>query len=1276
MPKAIISFLILWSISLPLYSQINSYPYNEGFDVASIPSEWTQEFVSGAVLWSIGSGGYGGYPSAPYSGSGNALFSSPNYNSDETMLISPEFDLSAVQNPRLRFYHAQYNWDTDQDVMSVYYRQGESGEWILISSYNTAVTAWTLRVIELPEPSSSYFIGFKATSGYGFGVVLDDVVVDDAPQCNTPSEFSVLSTSTESANFNWTSEANLWQLEYGPVGFSHGGGILVENITSAPFTLFGLTEGQSYQAYVRAVCSGNNSEWAGPVSFTADCNLINANNFIEGFESSSAPPACWSVVYQNTTPPAGNLVTHTTTYAFSGNRSFRFSSYSPGPPYGQYLITPEIGSYTGTRELRFWYKRYSSGSETFRVGYSTTGTNLTTDFNWTEEITDATAQWKLYNMVLPPNVKFVAINYRTVFQYYLYLDQFQIRIPPTCPQPENLHVSNITAVSAHINWLAGSNEESWQVEYGFSGFSHGEGTITNTSFPVHILQNLSPNSNYDVYVRALCDEENSTWVGPLSFSTPYGCQQITNISISNVSATSAFIDWVPSGSEESWNMEYGISGFTPGTGTIISGITESQYSLTDLLPNTTYDVRIQAYCGNVYGVSLWSNFSTFLTLPCNDGCNYTLQQSDAWGDGWGETYISVLQNGIETNKVYMTSGSFQSADIYLCNEASVSLVIHPSSFVSEVGLNLLDAFGNSIYQLPISTLEEGISVTTLVTFFASCTEPECYPPINPAITSIHAEGAVVSWEASASIGNYQVSYGFSGFNTNEGYLSEDLTETNYTISGLFPQTTYEVYIRTLCTSGNSIWSGPYSFTTTSMNLSNPIACNAALNIPDNSCVSYSISVNDPENETLGMDVLIDEIRLIMTHNFDGDIDLSLSSPDGTTVLLFSDVGGSGDNFGNNNGSCNQYTSLAMDGASGAITSGTAPFIGSFIPEGNINAFHNGGNINGDWTLQICDDNAAFTGTLQYFEIVFTEQKYLEWSSLQFVESPENNGSISNSVNLGLYNETFAVSGPLNEGAHYLTSNIPSGLTAHVEVVSPNSALLTLTGYALNHSNASDINNISIEFLNAAFSGGQASEIVNYKQLSLSIDFKNLTDIANLTSSEDEYVCETELNNYFVQYMFVNTGENIIPAGTTFQMRVEDASGNILLSENIILSNNLDLGEDLGGISVNSIHFADIGLHSVKIIVKAPSDILPINDTIVKNIVGVEQNIVFWFAENDSLNVTEYPAIVAAWMDFNPDSSLNYTYYWENGISTSNSIDVIADGWYHCTITSEACPITD
>jgi subtilisin-like proprotein convertase family protein len=103
------------------------------------------------------------------------------------------------------------------------------------------------------------------------------------------------------------------------------------------------------------------------------------------------------------------------------------------------------------------------------------------------------------------------------------------------------------------------------------------------------------------------------------------------------------------------------------------------------------------------------------------------------------------------------------------------------------------------------------------------------------------------------------------------------------------------------------------------------------------------------------------VTLDITHTRDDNLDVFLVSPTGTRVELFTDVGGRNDNF--------SATTLD-DQAAVSITSGAAPFSGSYRPEGALSDF-SGETPNGTWTLEVTDDNAKQTGVLNSWSITIT-----------------------------------------------------------------------------------------------------------------------------------------------------------------------------------------------------------------------------------------------------------------------------------------------------------------
>ena len=157
---------------------VTVFPWNEGFESGSMPSCWYEIKESDTLSWIYRSGG-NTYPSSPHTGSYNAYFYAGNHNGNTTKLVTPELNLSGMNNPQLSFWHTQKIWGTDQDNLNVYYRTTPSGSWILLRSYSNNISSWTQESINLPGSSSTYYIAFEGVADYGYGVALDDISVAD-----------------------------------------------------------------------------------------------------------------------------------------------------------------------------------------------------------------------------------------------------------------------------------------------------------------------------------------------------------------------------------------------------------------------------------------------------------------------------------------------------------------------------------------------------------------------------------------------------------------------------------------------------------------------------------------------------------------------------------------------------------------------------------------------------------------------------------------------------------------------------------------------------------------------------------------------------------------------------------------------------------------------------------------------------------------------------------------------------------------------------------------
>lgn len=181
----------------------------------------------------------------------------------------------------------------------------------------------------------------------------------------------------------------------------------------------------------------------------------------------------------------------------------------------------------------------------------------------------------------------------------------------TCFPSSNLAANNITMTTADLSWIAGSGQ-TWAIEYGAPGFTQGSGIlISGLNSNSYQLPNLTMDTDYEVYVRDNCaDGSTSEWVGPLAFSTlDFVCPVPTNLQSFGNTGSAATINWTGT-TGNSWIMEYGPQGFSPGLGTTQASNTTTS-TITGLNQLNFYDVYVREICGSLLGD--WAGPHTFNT---------------------------------------------------------------------------------------------------------------------------------------------------------------------------------------------------------------------------------------------------------------------------------------------------------------------------------------------------------------------------------------------------------------------------------------------------------------------------------------------------------------------------------------------------------------------------------------------------------------------------------------------------------------------------------------
>ena len=228
-----------------------------------------------------------------------------------------------------------------------------------------------------------------------------------------------------------------------------------------------------------------------------------------------------------------------------------------------------------------------------------------------------------------------------------------------CFDPSDPTVTNVTLTSAVLGWTPGRSETTWELHV--SGTNYDQ-TFTVTTNP-YTLTGLAYGVTYTFEVRAVCGEDvYSSWTESQSFTT-LTCQGVTGVAVNNVTENSAVVTWNAPDNAETFEVNYGQSGFTQGSGTIVTA-NGGSYTITGLTAGMMYDVYVRTVC-EVGVYSDWSTVATFETRVGIDNVDNNLislypnpasSTVTLMGIEGTATVTVVDMNGRETGKWTVNNG--------------------------------------------------------------------------------------------------------------------------------------------------------------------------------------------------------------------------------------------------------------------------------------------------------------------------------------------------------------------------------------------------------------------------------------------------------------------------------------------------------------------------------------------------------------------------------------------------------------------------------------------
>ena len=144
------------------------------------------------------------------------------------------------------------------------------------------------------------------------------------------------------------------------------------------------------------------------------------------------------------------------------------------------------------------------------------------------------------------------------------------------------------------------------------------------------------------------------------------------------------------------------------------------------------------------------------------------------------------------------------------------------------------------------------------------------------------------------------------------------------------------------------------------------------------------------------------------------------------------------------------------------------------------------------------------GTVNTTYTVTSDQAlaYLNWMGDEFLESPDNDGSIAMTLPVELFGDTLTVEDDtLTPTTHYTVANVPDGLTVNIDAIGDRLLAITLTGNATSHEETDSITNLTIAFTDALFTESDASEVYLSTRNNLKVTFADEVVAETLTAAD-------------------------------------------------------------------------------------------------------------------------------------------------------------------------------
>ncbi|MFW6302652.1 MAG: fibronectin type III domain-containing protein [Bacteroidales bacterium] len=716
-----------------------------------------------------------------------------------------------------------------------------------VASYGGTADMWGTTWTPAEINSADFGVIFKVNADPGGSPHIDHIASVDYVRVSVTYTISCTAPTTQASNVNFTNNDNGTSLTanwtrgngdnvlvvareastaavapssgttytantlYGSGNTTGTGNFVVYNGTGTSVDVTGLSPQTDYvfdvYEYLNTDVCYNTSANSGSVTTPA---LALEVPFTETFESGGG---AWT--YENGTE-TNEWVVGTATAATGSNSAYisddgSTNNYSNTSSTTHMYIDLDFPASTDPFNLQFKWKGDGESTydymEVFLVSTSTTpvaGTELSSGqvgSTYNEQTT-----WQTENIELDAGT-YANDTWRLVFTWdndglYDYqppaaVDDIDISVI-SCAMPSGLSATDITDSQAELSWTDNAGASQWDIEYGASGFTQGDGTtVSGITDNPYTLSGLSANTDYDFYVRADCGGgDYSNWVGPYSFTTD--CGVIIPPWLED------FSTYIP----DCWSETTGTLA-APSTLTGTSSAWGEDGFAND---GTTGAARVNIYST---GKDEWlispsidlgtgtTDYQLEFDLALTDYANAAPPDLD----GTDDKFAVVIST--DNGATWTSANTLQ-----LWDNAGSSFVYNDISYTGEHVIIDLTGYTGTVKfgfygESTVSNADNDLFVDNVEVIEI----PSCPQPVSLNATNILPDEVDLGWTEFGSATQWDIEYGAAGFTQGDGTTVSGITDNPYTLSGLSATTDYDFYVRADCGGETSIWSGPYTFTT-------------------------------------------------------------------------------------------------------------------------------------------------------------------------------------------------------------------------------------------------------------------------------------------------------------------------------------------------------------------------------------------------------------------------------------------------------------------------------